>query len=245
MTHPKHRIGDVLRWHPDARREVYDHVVNSVNSTLPEWILCLVSEVQNVGSMTWGGASLRSDCDFNIALKKDVKWLDYAHARRWFYSRERLPLDRTLMDYENKWGLHLCLGIMDVEADAYNVYVSLSKMLLYHRTTSFLDDFKVGEAGMDCDVYDPTPIDLINFDPKIDAVPPALDQHLRWDGYHLRWRKESSRKAWKANTRFAVDQERWADEILQWQEYYGAHFQRYERVQVDRGGKIIEELVPL
>lgn len=245
MKHPKHRIGDVLRWHPDARREVYNCVTDAVMSNLPEWISCLVSEIQNVGSMTWGGAALRSDCDFNIALKKDVGWLDYAHARRWFYSCDRLPIDRALMDYESRWGLHLCLGIMDVEADAYNVFVSVPKMLLFHRTTSFLDDFTVGKVGMNCNVIDSNPIDLNTFDPKTTPVPPALDLHLRWDGYLLRWRKESARKAWKTNTKFSPEMEKWADEVPEWKAYYGEHFQGYERVTIDRNGQISEELVPV
>lgn len=245
MKHPKHRIGDVLRWHPDARKEVYDYVVESVYSTFPEWVLSFVNEIQNVGSMTWGGARLRSDCDFNISLKKDISWLDYAHARRWFYSHQRDALNRALNEYEKKYGLDLCIGMMDVEADVYNVYVSIPKMLLYHRTTSFLDNFKVGEAGIDCNVIDPNPIDLNTFDPNIDPVPPALDQHLVWDGYHLRWRKQSYARPWKVNTKFAPEMEKWADEIPIWEKYYGKHFQKYERVKVNRDNDITEELVPI
>lgn len=244
MKHPKHRIGDVLRWHPESRKEVYDYVTDAVAENLPKWILDLYSELQQVGSMTFGCGKLRSDVDFNIALKKDISWLDYAHARRWYYSSGREPLKRRLFEYEKKFGLQIDLGMMDVETDVYNVYVSVPKMKLFHRTTSFLDNFKIGEVGMDCEVIDPAPIDLITFNPAVDPVPPALDLHLKWDGYYLRWRRESAIKPWKAGTAWAPSEEKWPDEIAYWQEYYGDYFQKYQRTIVQHNDKAIEQLVP-
>jgi hypothetical protein len=134
--------------------------------------------------------------------------------------------------------------MMDVEADVYNVYVSIPKMLLYHRTTSFFDDFVVGEAGIDCNVEDPNPINLLIFDPAINPVPPPLDLHLRWDGYHLRWRRDPASKPWKQGTVWALTEEKWSDEVDEWKKYYGDYFQKYDRTTIQKGDTAMEQLVP-
>lgn len=229
MKHPKHRVGDVLLWHPDARDEVYNLVRGAV-ATLPDWLQALIHEIQQVGSMTWGGATLRSDADFNICLKKDVSLVDYARARRWYYSTHRADFQRLIDRYWLDTGLKIDVGLMDWETDAYNTYVSLSEMKLYHRTDDLIDEWVPNDVGEYPVFIDPNPIDLNSFS---GTPPPAKDQHLVWDGYKLRWRKHPAARPWKSNVAWAED--RFASEIPQWKEYYGQHFQEY----VSDGNKLV------
>jgi len=226
MKHPKHRIGDVLRWHPEARDEVYNFVRGVVDEHLPQWIKDLLHEIQQVGSMTWGGATLRSDVDFNLCLKKDISWLDYVRARRWYYSKQRQHFQRAIDQYEFKWGLHIDVGMMDVETDAYNTYVSLKDMKLYHRRDDLIDDWVPNDVGEYPVFIDQNPIDLLTFDPKNDEVPPGKDLHLTWDGYKLRWRKDKRDRPWKTG-HGGWPEDPWVDEIPKWKEIYGEHFQEY------------------
>lgn len=222
--HPEHRIGDVLRWHPEARDEVYNFVRGVVDEHLPQWIKDLLHEIQQVGSMTWGGATLRSDVDFNLCLKKDVSLYDYAKARRWYYSKHREAFQRAIDNYEyHIAGLHIDIGMLDWETDAYNTYVSLKEMKLYHRRDDLLDDWIPNDVGEYPIFIDQNPIDLLTFDPKVDEVPTPKDQHLTWDGYKERWRKDRRDRPWKNNPAWSED--RWAELVPFWREYYGKHFQ--------------------
>jgi hypothetical protein len=126
-----------------------------------------------------------------------------------------------------KWGLKVDLGMMDVETDAYNTFVSLKEMVLHHRTTPLQDEFTVNDAGVVSDIPDPEPINLLTFNPATNPLPPAKDQHLVWDGYRLRWRRVPTTQPWKRGAQWSQDE--WVAEIPHWQTRYGSAFQTYHR----------------
>lgn len=236
MKHPRFRVRDVLVLEPAVRDEIYDFIRAAVAAHLPAWVSPLVHEVQHVGSLTWGGARLSSDVDFNIALRRDVSWADYVNARRWFYSPSRGDLARACMQFQLTTGLKIDVGMIDVEAERYNTFVSLSEMVLHHRTTQFLTEFENGDAGPIVDVEDVAPIDLATFDPAVDELPPSRQQHLKWDGYGMRWRTVIIPLPQKRASVWVADE--WADEVPEWRARYGQHFIETR----EEDGRLVEDV---
>lgn len=240
MKHPKYRTRDILVLDPVVRDEVYDYIRKAVDVNVPLWIKDMMLEIQHVGSYTWGGAKLHSDMDFNVALNKDVLWKDYVAARRWFYSSNRSGLADACMKFSVQTGLKLDVGLIDIETDRYNCYVSLREMMLYHRTTQMLTEFEIGDVGVITDIEDLNPINLLTFDPAVMELPPQRDQHLRWDGYAFRWRVILQEHPWKRDASWMEDE--YEAEIEKWKAQYGQNYIDWESITDNiHGTRLVEK----
>jgi hypothetical protein len=234
MKHPAYRCSDILFVHPEYRDKAYDYLRRAVDTYLlpgmkahfdkvqamPEFanikLECKVG-LENVGSITFGCASLHSDWDFNFYLPD---WNSQAVARQWFFAgTNRKEFEDCMMEWEREWGFPLQLGCIDPKTDLYNVHVNLDTMLLHRRgsklphrilnTLYYSSDDRIPEVlpPVDLRTWNPegklpcpptvTPEDTKDFDPAI-HVPPIAYQHLQWDGYAMRWLSGTNRRGnWK------------------------------------------------
>lgn len=236
MKHPSLRCTDILFLDPQVRDQIYDYVRAS-RELLHPFIRDNMVEFQHVGSMTFGNNALRSDWDFNIAMKD---WNDQVKARRIYYGNIggwRAAYEDHFMKIYRKCGLKVDVGCVDADTDNYNIHVSLRDMVLHHRFSTLPEGFRQDEHGeVQWSVPDEYPIDLLTFDPVTDRVPPVANQHLRWNHMAHRWQRIILDNGQPGHIVAYLDkrqgaarwaEDKWADEVPKWQAYYGERFQTY------------------
>lgn len=235
MKHPAFRCSDILYVHPDWRAKVFDFV-ESLRDSLHPFIRDNMARFELCGSQAFGNAKLRSDWDFNIAMKN---WEDQVTARRLYRGNigpYRSTMGRSLEDFKKKYGLEISIGCVDCDTQKYNINVSLDDMILHHRYSVYPEFLYADSKGIIWE-SDDRPISLKTFDFLKDPVPPVADIHLQWNGDMWRWQRipldgGSAGPLYIQNkqqrAKWAVDE--WADIVPDWQTYYGKRFMTHHRV---------------
>lgn len=284
MKYPAYRCSDILFVDPAYRQRAYDYLtVGVILYILPGmrerfrqaqerrefWdtkLECRVG-IENVGSVTFGCASLHSDWDFNLYLPD---WNSQAVARQWFFAgNNRKEFVDYMFQWEKEWGFPMQLGCIDPKTDLYNIHVNLDTMRLHRRgsklphrqidNTYYSTDDRIPEVlpPIDLSTWNPegkipapdtvTPEDTRGFDPAI-HVPPIAYQHLQWDGYAMRWLSGTNQRgAWRAGVmetehpfRAKYSHDEWSSEVDKWKGKYGHRYTGYTMF----GDNLVEDLTP-
>ena len=220
MKHPKYRVSDILYMDKDAVKELFSFMWE-VAKLFPFYDQ--IEDIELVGSYAFGTNRLGSDIDFNVALKD---YNSQIPAKQWWYTPgNKEKINPKLMEFLNKYGLFIDLGVVDPNSIKYNVCASTKKFELYNRGREPLPVKKPGIIQT-FPMFNDKPLSVVNildFDPAKDEAPPVFQQHLRFEPYGYYFIAED--RAFPRTAKWSHDE--WADEVPYWKEKYGDKFESY------------------